>query len=263
MPLHLPAVREALGCLIPPDLHPSFDGKKPRAKHGQSAKTAQVYLYANTSDTTWRVNMLEEEGLTKGLPVTKGMLEFFLLAFRESLTDKSFYVASHKLAQVLRQENSAAQVEGGSSALVQQIEYRKTGVILNVEPIIYEGGRVDLKISQELSSSGGESGLNPNISTRSIKTVVSLKDGESVLLAGLISKENNEGNSGVPILKDIPFIGRFFRFEESSASRKELMLLIVPYVMESQEKLVQISREVMALMPLFTQEREELNDNTD
>lgn len=79
----------------------------------------------------------------------------------------------------------------GTAGVLQQIQYRSTGVILNVRPVINSGNRLDLDVSQEVSSPEvTETGVNssPTISTRRISTKLSLRDGSTVLLGGLISR---------------------------------------------------------------------------
>ncbi len=151
--------------------------------------------------------------------------------------------------------NSGDQVQDGDSTLIQQIEYRSTGVLLNVNPIIYEGGRVDLTISQEVSTSGG-GGLTPTIANRNVSTVVSLQDGESIMIAGLLSKENSEGNSGVPYLRNIPGIGDFFATQTSDAARTELMILIVPYVIDNRQQAQNITNAIKDQMVLLKREQQ-------
>jgi hypothetical protein len=100
-PLHEPAVREALGCLIPLELDPKLDGKRPKAKAGQAVTAPKLYLHAGS----WRVNMLEEEGLLNNQALTKGVIEFFLLTLGALSAPGTLYVASHSLGHVLQQAN--------------------------------------------------------------------------------------------------------------------------------------------------------------
>jgi len=70
---------------------------------------------------------------------------------------------------------------------------------------------------------------------------VTLKDGGSVLLGGLISETQSKGNSGVPGLGAIPLVGRIFRADVSSTDRTELVMMVVPYIIENPEEATQIS----------------------
>jgi general secretion pathway protein D len=124
---------------------------------------------------------------------------------------------------------------GGTSNVVPQtVQYRNTGVILRVRPVIHAGDRIDLDISQEVSSalptSTGVSS-SPTISRRSVETKLSLRDGATVMLGGLISESNTDSNTGVPGLKDVPFLGNLFRSKGKTRGRTELVILITPYIL--------------------------------
>jgi general secretion pathway protein D len=119
----------------------------------------------------------------------------------------------------------------GTNGVLQSVQYRKTGIILTVKPTIYAGDRIDLDISQEVSDSSkvGVAG-SPIIDTRKVDTRLSLKDGSPVLLGGLIQQHNSRGESGIPLLKDIPGVGQLFRTNTDNASKTELLVLITPYI---------------------------------
>ncbi len=124
--------------------------------------------------------------------------------------------------------------EGG--AITQEVQYRSTGNSLSVKPVIYAGGEVDLALTQELSSSIPDSTNNtgsPTIFTRRVSTSLSIQDGGSVLVGGLIDNSENESESKVPFLGDLPFLGKLFTTTSKSTSRTELMILIAPYVVSS------------------------------
>lgn len=121
------------------------------------------------------------------------------------------------------------------TGVLQTIQYKSTGVILKVKPIIF-AGRVELDVQQEVSSAAAtNTGVNvsPTFSTRKIDTKVSIRDGATVALGGLISRTENRGNSGIPLLKDLPFAGALFRTDTNDSDETELIILITPYVVEN------------------------------
>ena len=139
---------------------------------------------------------------------------------------------------ITKRSTSSDVQENGNSSVLQEIQYRKTGVLLNVSPVVYSGSRIDLEISQEVSESQPNTTSDissPNIFTRRINTALGLKDGGSVLLGGLISTSKSKGYSGVPILSEIPVLGHLFRVEKDTGERTELIMLIVPYIIENSE----------------------------
>lgn len=120
-----------------------------------------------------------------------------------------------------------------NGGVLQTIQYRSTGVILRVRPVINSGNRLDLDVSQEVSSAAEtRTGVSasPTISTRRIETKLSLRDGSTVLLGGLISRSTSDANTGIPYLKDIPGLGALFRTQSDSNDQTELLIMITPYV---------------------------------
>jgi general secretion pathway protein D len=108
-----------------------------------------------------------------------------------------------------------------------------TGVILNVTPRISASGNVVLDVQQETSSvnqAAATGTLTPTISTRSVKSSVSVPNGQTVLLAGLISDETDRTRSGIPVLDKIPGIGDLFSQQSGAKTRTELIIFIRPTV---------------------------------
>lgn len=124
---------------------------------------------------------------------------------------------------------------GGSSSILQQVQYRKTGVLLEIDAVVHSGQRVDLKVAQEVSEATQTNTSeisSPSIFSRRVETSLSLSDGESMLLGGLISSSKTEGKSKVPGLGDIPVVGKLFQSARNEENRTELLMLITPYVIE-------------------------------
>ena len=121
----------------------------------------------------------------------------------------------------------------GNPQVLQTIQYRSTGVILRVKPVIHSGDQIDLDVSQEVSSAGSTStgvSASPTFSTRKVDTKLTLRNGATVMLGGLISEDTTRGNSGVPGLKDIPILGNLFSNQNQGGGRRELIVLITPYL---------------------------------
>lgn len=120
-----------------------------------------------------------------------------------------------------------------TNGLLQTVQYRSTGVILKIKPVIHSGDQIDLDISQEVSQPATtKTGLSttPTISTRKVETKLTLRNGSTVMLAGLIDGSGSEGASGVPLLKDIPLIGNLFKSEIKNKNRREMIILITTYI---------------------------------
>lgn len=137
---------------------------------------------------------------------------------------------------------------GGSSNILQTVQYRKTGILLNIKPVVYSDDRVDLEIRQEVSEAqplGSNAAVNsPAIFNRSISTSLSLKDGSAILIAGLMSQKHTDSNSGVPFLKDIPLLGNAFKTTTRNHNKTELVLMIVPYIIETDTQADELTRSL-------------------
>ena len=106
-------------------------------------------------------------------------------------------------------------------------------MILKVRPTIFSDDRIDLDVMQEVSAARTTStgvNISPTFSQRKVETKLTLREGSTVMLAGLISSQDTRSESGVPLLKDIPVVGQLFKNDQRTSERTELVILITPYV---------------------------------
>lgn len=128
---------------------------------------------------------------------------------------------------------SAESVITAGAPVVNNVQYQPTGVILTVTPRINSGGLVTLDLEQEVSDvvQTTSSTINsPTFQQRKIKTRVLAQDGETISLAGLISDKKTRGNSGIPLLQEIPLFGNLFSSRTKNSDRTELLILLTPRV---------------------------------
>ena len=105
------------------------------------------------------------------------------------------------------------------------------GISLELTPSVTREGMVTLDVAPEIKTAGRSSGDGPrDISTRNLKTVVLLKNGETLCLGGLVRKNRTEVRTAVPFLGSIPFIGRLFSYESEEEEESELAIFITPEV---------------------------------
>ena len=142
--------------------------------------------------------------------------------------------------------------EGGSASVVQQISYRDTGVTLNITPIVQANGLVDLTISQSLSEqrATGAASLTPTILTRELSTSLTLRDGQSLLMGGLISEGQSRGRSGTPGLARVPVVGRLFRADTYQKDRTELIVMVIPYVIADHRQGRELTDQIRSQLEL-------------
>ena len=152
---------------------------------------------------------------------------------------------------------SAVSVTDPAAPVVNSIEYFDTGVILRVTPRVNAGGLVTMEIEQEVSdvSTTLTSGIDsPTIDQRRIRTTVAVQSGETVTLGGLIRDDRESSNSGVPVLREIPVLGKLFSTTTDFGERTELIVLITPRVVSNQldarRVTEELRRRIRAVAPL-------------
>ncbi|MEE4637854.1 MAG: type II secretion system secretin GspD [Wenzhouxiangella sp.] len=134
---------------------------------------------------------------------------------------------------------------GSTGSTIGNVQFISTGVTLDVTPRVNPGGLVYLEIRQEVSSPGAPGvGDNPTINTRSIQTDVAVQSGQTVMLGGLIQDDETESRSGVPGLQRIPGLGALFRQTRNDLVRTETLVMITPSVIESTDRLLEVSDEM-------------------
>ncbi len=138
-------------------------------------------------------------------------------------------------------------IETSDARIVNTVEQRQTGVILNVTPRVNANGQVVLDIEQEVSDvvQTTTSGIDsPTIAQRRIATSVVVSSDQTVVLGGLIEDDVDEINTGVPLLKDIPFFGALFSATTKVTDRKELLVMITPKVLTNPQDAIEATEEL-------------------
>ncbi|MFT5136234.1 MAG: general secretion pathway protein D [Arenicella sp.] len=129
---------------------------------------------------------------------------------------------------------------------VNEIKYRNTGILLTVSPRVNSGGMVTMDISQEVSSVVNNTSSQidaPTIQQRQLNSTVSIRDGQTVVLGGLIRDQTTNREVGIPLLKDIPGLGKLFSSTSNLSNRTELVVLITPRVIANEKDTDAISQE--------------------
>lgn len=152
------------------------------------------------------------------------------------------------------------QAIGGAGISTTNIQYRDTGIVLSITPQINDDGIVNLIIRQELSSvDSGAEGVNNNpvFNNQEINTTVVVRDGENVVLGGLIQSDTENLNTGVPGLNRVPLLGGLFSFRQQSVQRKELFIVLRPEIVDLNADTSSQYRAVLERFELATQMIEE------
>ncbi len=137
---------------------------------------------------------------------------------------------------------------------VNEIEYRNTGVTLEVTPRVNAGGLVTMEVNQEVSDavSTTSSDLNaPTIQQRKITSVVAVQSGQTIVLGGLIRDNATDAKSGIPYLRNIPGLGKLFSSTTLTSRRTELIVLITPRAVRNDDDAQDVTREYSEKMRNF------------
>ena len=127
-------------------------------------------------------------------------------------------------------------ISGGTSS---QYQMQKFGITLNVVPFINEEGLVVMEIQQQIQDIVGSQTINGNavpiVTDRSANAKVAVRDGEMIVLGGFIKTKTTTYEDGVPILRDIPLLGKLFEKTQDIDERNELIVLMRPTVLKTPE----------------------------
>ena len=149
------------------------------------------------------------------------------------------------------------------SNIINNIEFRDTGILLNVRPRVNANGLVVMEVEQEVSDVAPNSinSLTPTIQQRKINSTVAVQSGETVVLGGLIRENKSESASGVPGLSKIPVLGFLFGATNDTSRRTELVVLITPRAVRdpnvSREITEEFRERMESLKPLFRSRSED------
>ncbi len=145
---------------------------------------------------------------------------------------------------------------GGQSST--QIQYEEVGIILDVTPHINPDGYVNLEIAPEISQISNQAlqvseGLVATVfSQRTAETTVTVRDGETVILGGLITETVEDAETKAPILGDIPFLGDFFKTTTKISNKTELLIVLTVDVVRDEYELREASeheRDLAEFLP--------------
>jgi general secretion pathway protein D len=126
--------------------------------------------------------------------------------------------------------SSATVLTNSSTPVVNTIEMRNTGVILKVLPHVHSNGSIQLEVDQEISNvvNPNQTTLTPTISERRVHSTIVVTSGQTVLLGGLISEQDQKTQSGIPGLNQIKFLGDLFGNTSKTKQRAEIIIFIKP-----------------------------------
>ena len=161
--------------------------------------------------------------------------------------NKKATITSGQLIPVPAQSTTFVGNGANNSNVTTTIEYRDVVLKLEVVPLINADGEVNLTIAQVNDTVVGTQRVEPNdipiIGTEQIVTSVTVPNGQTIVLGGLISEEKKNDRQGMPYISRIPLLGKLFREDIDSNTRRELIIFIQPKVVTDNPTLFQASRQ--------------------
>ena len=163
--------------------------------------------------------------------------------------------------QLLTMNNEEAEVHVGENRPYQtstrmdssgnpiySYDYRDVGIKLKIKPYINKDGFVHLNLYQEVtkvitSGAGATDILTPTTLKRSTKTTVGVKDGQTVVISGLIKDDSAGVSQGIPFLSSIPIIGYLFGYKSQQYEKTNLLVFLTPRIIYTSEELTELTRQ--------------------
>ena len=162
------------------------------------------------------------------------------------------HTASISVGDQIPVETASYVNSSASTLLTNSYEFKDTGVILNITPQVNSGNLVTMEIDQEVTDLGNKVSVGNTdrytFKQRTLSSKVAVRSGETLVLGGLIKDNVRNSKSGVPILSAIPVVGALFGTHGSSANRTELLVILTPRVLRSDEDARAVSRELRERM---------------
>ena len=149
---------------------------------------------------------------------------------------------------------SATSVQTAGAPIVNQMSYVDTGIILRVIPRVHSNATVTLDVEQVVSQVKDDANattLTPTISQRRVKSTVSVANGQTAILAGLISEQRTNGGSGLPGIAGVPLIGGLLGNVAHSLQRTEIIVFIRPEIIRNSGDAQRVAEQLRGRMSGF------------
>ena len=150
-----------------------------------------------------------------------------------TLSTPKLLALEHEEAEVVIGDRTGYRVTTTiNQVTTESVAFLESGVILKVIPFVDQNGQIMMDVHPEVSNATISNGI-PSLTTTEVTTQFLANSGQTIFIAGLMKNSYGTRNSGVPILSDIPLLGRAFKNSERLATRTETVVLITPRIVES------------------------------
>jgi len=131
------------------------------------------------------------------------------------------------------------------SSIASNVEYKDIVLELEVQPLINSDHEVTLRIKQKNDTIQGQTTVAgnpyPTLGVQGLNTTITVPNRNTVVLGGLISEQDDLSQTGIPLLKDIPYVGALFGSTVKNKTRRELIIMIQPFIVDTDEKLAEVN----------------------
>jgi general secretion pathway protein D len=164
-----------------------------------------------------------------------------------TLDNKEAVIEATKDQYFFKGKRYAGTQADGQTAYEDDVEIKSVGITVKVTPRINEKGFVVMKIDEKIQALAGTQRVNegdwPIVASRNLSAEVAVQSGQTIVLGGLVQNSTIKIRSKIPLLGDIPFVGRLFRYDSDDDTRSEVMVFLTPYVMNSPLELDRYARK--------------------
>jgi len=209
-------------------------------------------------------------GFQLGYLADTSILGFALL--NASMTNNNYKILS--TPQVLTIDNQEAELNVAEEIAVptntrisdtgttfQTFDYKQVGIKLKIKPHITKKHKITMDLYQEVNNVIGETTITssgtvipPKLGKRDIKTKVTVLDGKTIVVGGLIRNNKSEEESKTPLLGDIPLLGWFFKHKTVSYTKSNLLVFITPHIVTRQDRIDAITKQKIKMQQIIRKE---------
>ncbi|BCX82427.1 general secretion pathway protein D [Methylomarinovum caldicuralii] len=211
---------------------------------GDAAKTALLNSLAPGFSYVWQ-SKSQDIGIILKAAAEKGKLNVISSPSLMVLNNHEATITVGEQISLQTSQATNTATSGNNPIITATFQQRDTGVQLKIKPRVNTGGLVIMELDQKVDDIGRrlEGSPNPNIIQRQIKSTVAVKNGDTLVLGGLIKDNRNKSRSGIPFLYKLPLIGHLFGTTTENINRTELVVLITPRVVENRRDAFAVTNE--------------------
>lgn len=194
--------------------------------------------------TIEEANPLSKSDRLKVFVTTPNRMKLFLNAYKDvsraNIISSPHIVAANHREATFKIGNKVPIIDSirpSDAGPIKSFDIKEVGIELTVTPHINRGNQIDMEVFQTinaLQSYDAKEGT-ANMSNREVKTNVSLGDGETLILGGFIEERITKSENRIPVLSNIPFLGKLFRKKQNNKSKIEMLIFITPKVLDTVE----------------------------